>query len=165
MEHKGMKHTVLGRFLSASLWREKLKFWNWPLMTFWCWKCPNHVSFLLSVTSPKSTTCNPRRPTFHTGNLTVASKSGPSGTQRVYLFDSEHKLSPKSKNAPRDPPMKFNLPTFGDIRYSPRLPDLSHFRSTWLQVSRKSWTRHCGFDPRIDYIFFNREKCCRTVKS
>ena len=30
---------------------------------------------------------------------------------------------------PQDPPLKFNLPTFGDILYRLRPPEVSHFRS------------------------------------
>ena len=34
-------------------------------------------------------------------------------------IDSGRKVTSESKNAPRDPHMKFNLPTFGDIRRHP----------------------------------------------
>ena len=29
---------------------------------------------------------------------------------------------------PQDPHLKLNLPTFGDILYGPRLPEVPHFR-------------------------------------
>ena len=41
----------------------------------------------------------------------------------------------------------------------------SHFSSSWLQISWKSWFRHYGFDPRIDFTFFSSKKCCKTVIS
>ena len=31
-------------------------------------------------------------------------------------------MTSESKNAPRDPHMNFNLPTFGDIRFRPECP-------------------------------------------
>ena len=45
-------------------------------------------------------------------NLTVASKSGLSGTHGVQIVDLGLKLIPRPLNAPLDPDAKFNLPTF-----------------------------------------------------
>ena len=58
------------------------------------------------------------------------------------VFDTCYLLTVASTS---DIVMKINLPTFRHIRFGPRLPEVLHFRKSWLHKWRKRWSR--GFNP------------------